>query len=148
MLQFPYKAGETVPPEKVFICKECKRVILDPVKNRNWDFGKTHGCGNAVGGCGELDVMVCITEYSGGKLQHCMGTPNGNYVTHSDVFSVTSNGDVFLEGDMTRKGRKSLTDHINERLDIEMISDDLLVAALKRKNPEEMSRILSSVYKQ
>lgn len=141
-IETPYKEGEiATPPEKVFICKTCHKVIVDPDKNAHWGEEKTYFCVTVKGGCGKM--MICIKSFEE-KIEPLATLPAKiDWICHSDFFSVNESGTVFLETDLGRIGRRSLTDFINKK---KTTSDDELVEALRKKSHEEMSVIMSRVY--
>lgn len=144
----PYKSNFTTTQEKVFICTECKRVVVDPVKNFRWLEGSfRYNCSSGAGGCGFLNSVVQIKYYRGDKLTKAVKYESEEFC-HPDMFSVSSDGIISLEADLTREGRKSLTDYINEMVKVAQEEPiTCLIEQLGKLSKDQLSFVLTQILK-
>lgn len=142
-----YNDKDKTSADKVFICKECKRVVVDPASNCGWSKNaKTYGCisGDCTG-LSSSQSLVQIKDYRGEKLKKSSGNlNNSSVICHPDMFSVDEEGMIHLETDLTREGRKSLTDYINEQEQNSKTND--LVKQLRGLKTEELADVLNTIF--
>lgn len=146
IVKSPYKTDVFVCMEKVFICAECKRVVVDPVGNIGWSGDAPYTCIIRRGGCNGSNSMIPISKYFE-KLQKFSDVQTEScWICHPDFFSVTADGRcVFLESDLCREGRISLVDHINNKKSTD--DDDAhLIQQLKKKSRKELSILFSKLF--
>lgn len=87
--------------------------------------------------------MIPIANYRGDNLEKSSGYLSaGEWICHPDMFSVEGVF-VHLETDLTREGRKSLTEYINEQ---QNPTTNDFVQQIKKLTKEELIDVLKTIF--